>query len=405
MAKWKYVGLDKNRKKVSGEVEAETMREFRAELKALKVRPTKIVKPSVFSADLGELFVALGMSKGFSQEELTQFFRQLGTMLDAGVPILDGLEIIVKAQKNPSFKKLIRGVTQEIRDGKSFSEAMRGKKGFEDLLVNLIKAGEAGGVLDSVILKIVDFMEKQEKTKKTVKKAMILPALIFVVSVAVICVMMLFVIPQFVSLIQEGGQELPAITQFVIDVSDFFGSYFVVLFLGAIAAFVLISQYIKTRQGKAAFDQLMMKMPIFGTVVIKGNLASFARTLSTMLNAGIPIIDSLEICVSTLSNSVIAKDISRVRTSLAQGKTMVSQLVKITYFPTIITQMVKIGEETGQMDSMLLKISAVFENDVDEAVAAMSSLIGPLVVVFLGGIIGVVMIAMYLPIFMSAGSA
>ena len=403
MINWKYVGINEERKEVTGELRAKTQQDVRRQLRSMGIRPKQITAPSMFEVDLGELLVERGLASPFSRTELLLFTRQLAVMLDAGVPILECLDILAKSQKNMNFKKIIKDIATEVGEGKSLSAALEGKYGFNVVYANLIKAGEAGGVLSDVMLKLVEFMEKQEKTKKAIKKAMTYPGIVICVGVGVIYGLMVFVIPKFTEILSGSNQEIPAITQFVIDTSNFVGEYSLLMFVGGFILFVILSKYIKTEQGKPIFDKFMMSLPIFGNIIIKGNLASFTRTLSVMLNAGIPLIDSLDICIATLNNSIIAKDISGMRQSVTRGETITAPLLRIEYFPEMVAQMVKIGEQTGRMNSMLIKVSDIFEEDVDDSVSNMTKMIEPLVIVVLGGIIAMLLVAMYLPIFMSAG--
>lgn len=405
MATWKYIGVDKDRKTVSGELEVGSMKEARQKLRNEGIRPKKITPPSILEVDLGELMVKAGLAKPFTKLELLSFTRQLGVMIDAGVPILQCLEILYKSQKNPSFKKIIKKVAEDIGAGKSLSEALalQDKYSFDNIFVNMIKAGEVGGVLDDAILKLVEFMEKDERTKKAIKSAMTYPAVVSLVGVGVIYGLMVFVIPRFTAILSNSGQKIPAITQFVINTSDFIGEYALLIFVVGFILALFLSKYIKTKEGKPIFDKFMMNLPVFGNIIIKGNLASFTRTLSTMLGSGVSLIDSLDICSTAVDSSIIAQDILQVRKSVAQGETMAEPLLRIKYFPEMVAQMVKIGEQTGEMDAMLRKTASIFEEDVNDSVSNMTKLIEPIVIVVLGGIVAVLLVAMYLPIFLSAG--
>jgi type IV pilus assembly protein PilC len=254
-------------------------------------------------------------------------------------------------------------------------------------------------------VKLAEFLEKGEKLKKQVKSALTYPVIVVVVGVIVIFGLMVYVVPQFVGILKETNQEVPWVTQTVIDVSNFFQNYTLLLIAGIIAGTIFFLNYIKTREGKQQWDRLTMKAPLFGLLIIKGNLGSFTRTLATMLSAGVPIIDSLEICIETLDNTQIAKDLKKVRQAVVEGKSITEPLGRIKYFPPLVTQMIKVGESTGNLDQMLVKVADVFEDEVEELVQNLTKLIEPIILVVLGGIIGFVLIAMYLPIFMSAGGA
>ena len=403
MITWKYAGTDDKRQEVSGEIRASSEKDARRQLRAKGIRAKTLKKPSILEVDLGELLVDRGLADPFKKVELLGFTRQLGVMLDAGVPILQCLEILGKSQKNRSFKRIIRNVAEDVGGGKSLSIALEGKPGFDVLFINLIRAGEVGGVLGDVISRLVEFMEKQEKTKKAIKSAMSYPAIVIMVGVGVVYALMIFVIPKFTEIIKSSGQEVPAVTQFVIDTSNFIGEYALLMFVSGFIFLVLFFKVIKTKQGKPIFDKFMMSLPIFGNIIIKGNLASFTRTLGIMLNSGVSLVDALEICVSTIDNAIISKDVAQVRQSVTRGETMTDPISRIDYFPEMVAQMIKIGEQTGGMNAMLNKVSNIFEEDVDDSVSNMTKLIEPLVIVVLGGIIAVLLVAMYLPIFQSAG--
>ena len=405
MAKFRYVGTDRQGKRVAGEMEGSTSREIKAILRRQGIRARKVSKPSLAEIDLNELAVELGMGPGVGQKELFNFTRKMSILINAGVPIMEALEILFKQEPNPTFKKSLRAVATEVGNGKSLNEAMAGKTGFNRLYCNLVKAGEAGGILATVLDKLTEFMEKSEKTKKQIKKAMTYPSMVFVIGLGVVAGLMIFVVPQFVSMLEGSGQEVPGITQFVMNTSDFFIDYWHVLLMSVFAVVIGIKQYRKTESGKFNTDRILMKMPLFGPVVVKGNLASFTRTLSTLLSAGVSIIDAIEICTETLDNVVIAKDFERVKLAVVEGETLTKPLSRIKYFPEMVAQMVKVGEATGQLDQMLIKVSDVFEEEVDDSIAAATSAIEPIIIVVLGGLIAGVMVAMYLPIFMAAGGA
>ena len=405
MANWKYVGVEKGGKTVSGELEATSEKEVRQKLRAKGIRPKKVSMPSILDMDLGELLADRGLVKPFGKAEILNFTRQLGVMIDAGVPILQCLEILYKSQKNISFKKLIKKIAEEVGGGKSLSDALNKKPGFSIFYINMIKAGEAGGVLDKIFSKLVNFMERDEKTKKAVKSALTYPAITAMVGMVVVVGLMVFVIPKFTDMIAASGEEVPLITQIVVSTSDLFRKYFLAIFVGGIASIIALSQYVKSKEGKIIFDKILIKLPLIGDIIIKGSLTSFSLTLSTMLGSGVALIDSLSICIDTIENSVIAKDIAAIRSAVTHGETITAPLLRIKYFPDLIGQMVKVGEQTGELDTILAKVANVFEEDVRSSVDGMLGIIEPVTIIVLGGIVAVIIVAMYLPIFMSAGGA
>jgi type IV pilus assembly protein PilC len=349
--------------------------------------------------------VEKGLARPFGRVELMRFTRQLSILINAGVPILECMEILHKQEQNMVLKRVVKNISIQIEEGKSLFESMSNQQGFDKLYCSLVKAGEAAGILDSILVKLAEFLEKGEKLKKQVKSALTYPVIVVVVGIAVIFGLMTYVVPQFVEILKESNQEIPWVTQVVMDVSAFFQNYTLLLIAGLVAGTMFFFNFIKTKEGKHAWDRFTMRAPLFGLLIIKGNLGSFTRTLSTMLSAGVPIIDSLEICIETIDNTQISKDLMKVRKAVIEGKSITEPLGRISYFPPLITQMIKVGESTGNLDNMLVKVADVFEEEVEELVQNLTKLIEPLILVVLGGIIGFVLIAMYLPIFLSAGGA
>ncbi len=403
MPKFKYIGFTAQGKKVESTVEAATERDAKKILRRQNIRTTKVTAPSFFEADLGQWMVDKGLSRPFGRAELMRFTRQLAILINAGVPILECMEILHKQELNPVLKRVIKNVSMQVEEGKSLFEALSQQQGFDKLYCNLVKAGEAAGILDSILNKLAEFLEKQEKLKKQVKSALTYPVIVLFVGFVVIFGLMTFVVPQFVGMLTESGQQIPWVTQTVIDISDFFRNYTLILIAVLVAGSMFFLNFIKTKEGKIQWDRFTMKVPLFGLLIIKGNLGAFTRTLATMLAAGVPIIDSLEICIETLDNTQIAKDLNKVRQGVIEGKSITEPLARIAYFPPLVTQMMKVGESTGNLDSMLVKVADVFQEEVEELVSNLTKLIEPFILVFLGGMIGFVLVAMYLPIFMSAG--
>lgn len=403
MPKYKYVGFTSDGKKVENSVEADSVRDAKKILRRQNIRATKVIEPSFFEADLGQFLVDKGLAKPFGRSDLMRFTRQLSILINAGVPILECLEILHKQEQNIVLKRVLKNISMQVEEGKSLYDAMSGQQGFDKLYCALVKAGEAAGILDSILVKLAEFLEKAEKLKKQVKSALTYPVIVVFVGVVVIFGLMTFVVPQFVGMLKESNQEIPWVTQTVIDVSNFFQNYTLLLIAAIVAFTMLFLNFIKTKDGKHAWDRFTMRAPLFGGLVIKGNLGAFTRTLATMLAAGVPIIDSLDICIDTLDNTQIAKDLTKVRKAVIEGKSITEPLSRIQYFPPLVTQMIKVGESTGNIDTMLIKVADVFEEEVEDLVANLTKMIEPLILVVLGGIIGFVLIAMYLPIFMSAG--
>lgn len=403
MGKFRFEGVDSNNKKIEGAVEAKDEKEARKLIRNQGVKIKKILAPTLLEFDFSQWMVDKGFAKSIDAKSLLNFTKQFSTMLGAGVPILQSLEILYRAEKNLTLKQAIKNIATMVGEGKTISEAMSEQRGFDKLYCNLVKAGESGGILDGILKKLATHLEKNEKTKAQIKGALTYPVIVTFVGIGVIWAMMVFVVPQFTSMLTDTGQEVPFITQLVIDASDFMGKYSLIMVPGAIVGLLFFLSFIKTPAGKIAWDTFVMKVPIFGGIVIKGNLSSFTNTLSTLLSSGVSLIDSLDICIETIDHTVIVKDLKEIKKKVLEGKTITEPIMKIHYFPELVSQMIRVGEQTGQVDQMLLRVSTVFEEEVDELISTMTRLIEPLIIVVLGGIIALILVAMYLPMFMSAG--
>ncbi|MBT3980929.1 MAG: type II secretion system F family protein [Bacteriovoracaceae bacterium] len=405
MPAYKWVGFDKEGKRKQGRQEGRSEKEVRRVLRGKGIRPTAITPPGLTELDLGELLVEKGLAKPFGVQELVNFSRQLATMTNAGVPILQTLEILYKQEKNPSLRKSIKNIHSGVAGGKTLADAMQEQQGFDKLYCNLVRAGETGGILDEILEKLVEYMDKNEAIKSEIKSALTYPSIIVVVGICVIYGMMVFVVPKFAEMLEGNGQEIPQVTQIVMEISEFMQNYILYLIGGTVGAIVGFLQFKKNPQTKPVWDQIIMKAPIFGQIVIKGNLASFTRTLATMLASGVSLIDALDVCIQTIDNEVISSDLKGVRKAVTEGKTLTEPLQRIKYFPDMVAQMIKVGESTGNVDGMLIKIADVFERELREVIKTMTTMIEPLILVVLGGFVGFILIAMYMPIFVSAGGA
>lgn len=403
MGEFKYEGFNRTGEKVKGAIEAKNSTEARRLLLRQGVRARKVTKPGMFELDLGLLINEKFGSGSFGDEDLCRFTKQLSTLINAGVPILQSLEILSKQEKNINLRASLIRISNNISDGKSIYEALSLEKGFDNLYCQLVKAGELAGILDQILVKLGSFLEKRINLKKQLKSAMTYPTIVMVVGIVVVIGLLTFVVPQFVGMIKDSGQEIPLPTEIVMNTSSFFEKYIMYILAGLTSFTFGFLYWKKTKKGKEIFDKFIMKVPIIGNIVIKGALSTFSQTLSTMLSSGISIMDALDVCVDTIDNTVIAKDIKRVKRAVEKGKDMSTPLKKIDYFPPIIAQMIYVGESTGSLDEMFLKVSDVFEVEVEGSIQGMTQLIEPIILVGLGGVIGFVLIAMYLPIFMGAG--
>ena len=398
MAKFQWEGVTRAGELRRGVIEAVSEEAVANRLRADQLTPRKIRKAS------RELSLKLGT--GISQKELQIITRQLATMIDAGLPLVQCLDILATQSDNASMGKVLHSVKSTVEDGSTFSDALRRHpKVFDELYVNLIHAGEVGGILDGILNRLSTYIEKSVKLKRQLKSALVYPSVVFLVAVIVVVLMLAKVIPVFENMYKEfRGAKLPAPTQFVIKLSNSFTSnwYFFAGFT-FLFCFGLVTA-LKTTRGRLIFDGIILRIPVIGGVLRKIVVARFTRTLGTLLASGVPILDSLEICARTSGNKVVENAIMYARARISEGKDLAGPLAESRVFPSMVVQMIGVGEQTGAMDQMLQKIADFYEDEVDVAVGAMTSLIEPIMMVFLGAVVGGLIIAMYLPVFELAGN-
>ena len=379
----------------TGVIAAENDQVVIAQLKEQNIMATKV---KAKSKDIEEYLAFL--QPGVSPKDLVIFTRQLATMIDAGLPLVQCLDILGNSGENKTFKKVILDVKSGVESGATFSEALaRHPKVFDRLYTNLVAAGEVGGILDTILNRLAAYMEKAEKLKRQVKAAMVYPISVTVVAVGIVVLMLVKVIPVFEKMFADFGGELPGPTKIVVQMSHTVQAY---LFHGmaVCVALVFLYKYIrKTERGCLFFDKLFLKLPVFGTLIRKVAVARFSRTLATMLSSGVPILDALEIVARTAGNMVVEREVLMTKASIAEGKTIAEPLSNSKVFPSMVVQMIAVGEQTGAMDAMLGKIADFYDDEVEAAVGALTSLLEPVMMVVLGGSIGSLLIAMYLPIF------
>jgi len=346
-----------------------------------------------------------GFAKKVETKDLVIFTRQFATMIDSGLPLVQCLDILSSQQENKTFKEVLLQVKETVEGGSTFADALaKHPKIFDQLFVNLVAAGEVGGILDTILNRLAAYIEKAMKLKKQIKGAMVYPATIMTIAVGVIAVILIFVIPTFAKMFTEFGGELPAPTKFVITLSNFVVKY-ILLIIGLIFVIVTgIKKYYATPKGRKVMDTLALKAPIAGPLIRKVAVARFTRTLGTLISSGVPIMDGLEIVARTAGNKVVEEAVYKVRSAIAEGKTMAEPLQECGVFPPMVVQMISVGEATGAMDAMLGKIADFYDDEVDDAVSALTALMEPMLMVFLGTTVGGLVIAMYLPIFKLAGT-
>lgn len=341
--------------------------------------------------------------KKVKEKDIVVFTRQFATMIDAGLPLVQCLEILASQQDNATLKEVLLKVKADVEAGSTFADALRKHPNvFNELFCNLVTAGETGGILDTILNRLAAYIEKSMNLKKKVKTAMVYPIAVLVVAMVVVVGMLVFVIPVFQKMFADMGGTLPAFTQMVINLSDFMRRYFLLVGAVLVALYFVFQRYYKTENGQETIDAYLLKLPIFGSLIRKVAVAKFTRTLGTMLSSGVPILEGLDIVARTAGNKIIEKAILKTKMSIGEGKTIAEPLGASGVFPPMVVQMISVGESTGALDSMLSKIADFFDDEVDAAVAALTSLLEPLLMVFLGSAIGAIVVAMYLPIFQMA---
>jgi type IV pilus assembly protein PilC len=400
MPVYKWVAETRKGRVLKGELEATDERIARLQLKRRNLNVKKIkAKPK-------DLFENVAfMQPKVTRKDVVIFTRQFSTMIDAGLPLVQGLTVLTDQADNKTFKNILKGITKDVEGGSTLAEALKKHpKVFDDLYVNLVAAGEVGGVLDTVLQRLATYIEKAEKLRSKIKGAMIYPAVVVAIAIIVLAVILIFVIPVFEEMFKSVGSALPLPTQFVVNLSRFIKSNVHYLIGAFILLGVLFRFYRRSEGGRKRTDALLLKLPVFGPLLKKVAVARFTRTLSTMMSSGVPILDALEIVAKTSGNMILEEVIYEVRASIAEGQTIAEPLSETGIFPAMVVQMISVGEATGALDTMLEKIADFYDDEVDAAVEALTSMLEPLLMVFLGGTIGGMVVAMYLPIFKMAAA-
>ena len=401
MGTFAYVGRNRQGAVKKGELTAKTRDEAVDQLRKQQVVVTSLEEKS---GKGGKLNFSIG--SGLTDKDLVVFTRQFGTMINAGLPLIQCLDILSTQSENKVLRETVGDVKNSVEAGSTFSDALKKHpKVFDDLYVNMIHAGEVGGLLDTILTRLAKHIEKAMKLKGQIKSAMVYPSAIVGVAVIVISVLMVWVIPIFAQMFTEmsGGKVgLPGPTQLVIDISKFFQSYWYFMGGALIGTIYAIKRYYGTVNGRVVIDRLLLKVPVVGDLIRKASVAKFTRTLGTLITSGVPLLEGLSICAKTSGNKVIEEALMNARVSISGGKTISEPLAKGNVFPKMVTHMIAVGESTGALDAMLGKIADFYEDEVDQAVAALTSLLEPIMMVVLGTIIGFIVIAMYLPIFTMA---
>jgi len=392
-----YVWAAKTKKGrvLKGELDAADERIARIQLKKRSLEVTKL-KPK--AKDIFENVSFL--QPKVTNKDIVIFTRQFSTMIDAGLPLVQGLNILAEQMENKTFKGILKQITKDVEGGSTLADALgKHPKVFDTLFVNLVAAGEVGGILDTILQRLAAYIEKAEKLKSQIKGAMTYPIVVIAIAIIVIGVIMIFVIPVFQDMFASFGKALPLPTQIVVNLSNFIKGNIHYMIMGLIVFVFLFRRYGRTESGRRNLDSLSLKLPVFGELIKKVAVARFTRTLGTMLSSGVPILDALEITGKTAGNVIVEEVIYDARSSIAEGQTIADPLSETDIFPGMVTQMISVGESTGALDAMLEKIADFYDDEVDATVAAMTSMLEPLLMLFLGGSIGGIVVAMYLPIF------
>lgn len=376
----------------SGEIEAEDEQGAIAKLKQKNISVTSVKKK--FESSL------ISNKKPITERDIVIFTRQFSTMVDAGLPLVQCLEILGKQADNPSFGEVIMKIKADIESGSNLSDAMRKHpKVFNSLYSNLVEAGEAGGILDTILSRLANYIEKALALKKKVKSAMVYPGAIVTVAFTVVTFLMVFVIPTFATMFSSGGAELPAPTAIVMNVSNFFRNQWYYIIGGPVLLFFLFKKIYSTERGNIEIDRIFLKLPVMGLLIRKVSTAKFSRTLGTLISSGVPLIEGMDICARTSGNKIVEIAILNAIEAIKEGETIAAPLARENVFPAMVIQMIDVGESAGALDAMLSKIADFYDEEVDTAVEGLTALLEPALMVFLGIIVGFIVVAMYLPIF------
>jgi len=392
MAVFVYQGRSANGMQ-NGEIEAPDRSAAVGELRRRAILVTKIAEKSAPK-------ITFKFGGKVNDKEMAIFTRQFSTMIDAGLPLVQCLNILAEQSESKTLRSVTGQVARNVEAGSTLADALRRHpRTFDDLFTNLVEVGEAGGILDVVLQRLSAYIEKAAALKRKVKAAMVYPSAIIGVAIMVVIFMLTFVIPTFAQMFKDLGADLPLPTKVVLWLSTFVRSYILLIIAGMVGCVLALRSYYRTEGGRATIDALMLKLPIFGTLIRKVAVARFTRTLGTLVQSGVPILDGLRITARTAGNKVVEKAVLQCRAAVTEGKTLAEPLRVSGLFPPMVTQMISVGEQTGALDAMLSKIADFYDDEVDTAVSTLTSLLEPIMIVFLGVVVGGLVVAMYLPIF------
>lgn len=418
MAKFSYVAMDSRGRETKGEIEADNQTVALTRIREKGLFPTSVVDAASASAGKakkastgarkaagkGGLNMELKLPSFMNRvkpKQLMVFTRQLATLIDAGLPLVRSLDVLEKQEKHPALKSALREMADAIQSGSTFAEALaQHPKIYNKLYVNMAKAGEVGGVLDKVLLRLAEFMEKAQRIKSKVASAMVYPMVVMVMAVGILTFLMIFIIPKFKEIFTEllEGQALPPLTEFVMGISQMMTSRLPYLIGGIVALVVLVKLIGRTAKGAAVLDHIKLKLPVFGVLISKTAIGRFARTLGTLMASGVPVLQALNIVRDTAGNAVIANAVSQIHDAVKEGENMAPPIEATKIFPPMVISMVQVGEETGDLPEMLMKIADTYDEEVDNTVAGLTSIIEPILIVFLAVVVGTIVISLFLPL-------
>jgi type IV pilus assembly protein PilC len=404
MPHFSYTAVDSSGSQTTGTIEAIDANTASTKIKEQGLFPTTITETSAAAAGeqkpkkKGSFNIGGGGVKG---KVLTVFTRQLATLIDAGLPLLRSLRTLIKQEKNPALRDAMDHLADSVESGNTFSEALaQHPKIFNKLYVNMVKAGELGGVLEIVLTRLAEFQEKAQRIKGKVISAMVYPIVVLVIAIGILAFLLLFIVPKFEAIFKDmlGNKPLPLLTSVVIDISRFVQSNILLILAAAIIGVVVYQVFRRTPAGSTVLDRMKLRMPVFGDLISKTSIARFSRTLGTLVTSGVPILQALSITKETAGNIVLSSAINDVHEAVKEGESMVSPLEASGLFPPMVISMIQVGEETGQLPDMLNKVADVYEEEVDVAVAGLTSLLEPIMIVFLAVVVGTIVIALFLPL-------
>ncbi len=413
MARFKFTALDSRGKEVHGEIDADNQSTAIARIREKQYFPTKVEELGAAgaapakraAAKKGAMQMEIKLPKflqgGVKAKQLTTFTRQMSTLVNAGLPLMRALRVLQRQEKNAALRDAVTQMAESIESGSTFAEALAAHpKIFDRLFVNMVKAGEIGGVLDVVLARLAEFQEKAEKIKGKVKSAMTYPIVVLVMALSILGFLMTYIVPKFADIFADlmGGKGMPPLTLFVMNASKVMVDHSLFVLAGLVVLVVVLKLLAKTNQGRLGIDRFKLHAPVFGTLISKNSISRFTRTLGTLMSAGVPVLQALNIVKETVGNEVISKAVATIHDAVKEGENMAPPISSSKVFPPMVVSMVEVGEETGALPDMLMKIADSYDDDVDNAVAAMTSIIEPLLIIFLAVVVGTIVIALFMPL-------